>query len=150
MENKAKDLLKMCEADENKQSYILLVGITKSIEEDSFEGGAIPGTNRIVIDDSPNKKFKYFVDLLEYLNAQYDLPKDPKEYMAFEDGRIDYQTQEDHNGDKLEKGDDNYIAWKNGKGRAFIADYSMYIKIVQEEFTPDTEWMVKQWGVQQY
>lgn len=128
---------------------IILTGLSKDIQEDSFEEGQDPDTRQHIFYEKNLGSFDTADELIAFLHKNNYLSEDKKNYTAFEDGRITYSQLEDEEGSAVDEKDAIYKEWKKGKAKLWTADYDIYIE-VGEIKTPTIEEIAKMFGIQTY
>jgi hypothetical protein len=122
-----------------------LGSVCKILTEDHWPDGEI-GSSHLVIDDYKGKVFESIGQLLIYLHESYGLSLQAKDYLAFDDNRIDYQTLEDDDGNPLSEKDMDQ--WKEGKIIAYSGYWTIYIQRIQLDTFTTSE--MKELGFQEY
>ena len=128
----------------------ILVGyIHKAVTEDNYEDGEIPNTRQTLMSEEINKKFTSFEDLVEYLFLTYDLPDDPKDYIAFEDGRIVASRMEDERGDVITADSPEWADFSDGLINLWAADFDVHVELIETRI-PTVNEMSSTFGIDAY
>lgn len=129
-----------------EQFEIIIESISALVEEDDFERGVIGrpfhkevGRGILETARSPKEFFKIL--------GSYGLPEDPKDYVAFEEGRIDTNVLENSDGFPASRREEE--DWKAGRLKLYIANYSVYFKIARVT-RPSPEEITSTFGVPLY
>lgn len=109
---------------------ILLEDILRTVTEDDFKEGAQMETSQ-TYELRQNLKFETPKAMFEFLHNKMGLSADPKDYNAFEDGRLEYSRSEDQYGNPVKEGDHIQSEFKRGKAKLYIADFSIYVSYIQ-------------------
>jgi hypothetical protein len=117
---------------------IMLESILATSEEDNYNEGAT-GIIQIKMSERVMQMFDTPEQMFAYLYKQYGLSAAAKEYVAFEDSRLEYNRLEDAEGEEISPSDPAFQLWKKGKAKAWIAQYSIYVKHVTVEDISEKE-----------
>jgi len=128
---------------------IYVESISKDVEEDNYEEGALPGTRQTVLHEEIGEIVDGLGGIVE-IAGRYGATDDLRGWgiMDGESGRILIQQQEDEDGDCVTTKDRKWSEFKKGKINLWIADYDIYVKFVNKMWDPSSDELIEALGIQ--
>jgi hypothetical protein len=103
--------------------------------EDSFEKGEI-GKTQTNFEEKNVGSFSSFSAIFSFLNKNYGLSDDPKDWEIIDDGLISTGRLEDGQGVEILEGDRDYERWRKGEINLWSTYYYLRIKFATS-YIPD-------------